>query len=209
MKISEVVARSGVPASTLRYYERLGLLAPGRSANGYRTFDQGHLERLEFIRAAKLLGLELPEIFRLLMLADTGTCTGVKAALQPLLAERITDAERLLDVLSRQLPRLREAHEEVAACSDSDEHCRSECAFRVLSGTAQDDDRSERWRSLLSRATVVRDGDALRIVLSVDEVNEAVALVRAEHASETAASIRLMLDRGGCTIIAPASVCAT
>lgn len=76
MKISEVAARS-----TLRYYEHLGLLIPARSGNGYRNFDDSHLERLGFIDAAKQLGLELPEIRHLLELADTGTCTAVKIVL--------------------------------------------------------------------------------------------------------------------------------
>ena len=66
MKISEVAERSGVPASTLRYYERLGMLAARRNPNGYRHFDEDHLERLEFIASAKRLGLELPEIRDLL-----------------------------------------------------------------------------------------------------------------------------------------------
>lgn len=143
MKISQVAERTGVPASTLRYYERLGLLVAGRSANGYRDFDESHLERLEFVDAAKRLGLELPEIRRLLELADSGTCTGTKQALQPLLAEQIAEVKQQLETLSRLDAQLRAAQEHVAACPESDERCRSECAFRVLARTAQDDaDRS-------------------------------------------------------------------
>lgn len=134
MKISEVAARSGVPASTLRYYERLDLLAPGRSVNGYRAFDESHLERLEFIDAAKQLGLELPEIRRLLALADTGTCTGVKATLLPLLAEQIAVVDHQLETLARLSSQLRTAQDHVDACPDSDQRCRSECAFRMLVG---------------------------------------------------------------------------
>lgn len=135
MKISEVAERSGVPASTLRYYERLGILAARRSPNGYRDFDEGHLERLDFIASAKRLGLELPEIRRLLELADTGTCTGVKAALQPLLAEQIAAVERQLRLLT-ELQQLSAAQAHVDACPDSDVPCRSECAFRAFAGTA-------------------------------------------------------------------------
>ena len=134
MKISEVSERTGVPASTQRYYERLGILQAARSPNGYRDFDAGHLERLDFIAAAKRLGLELPEIRRLLELADDGTCTGVKAALQPLLAEQIAAVERQLRVLSQLQAQLREARDHVDGCPDSDEPCRSECAFRAFVG---------------------------------------------------------------------------
>ena len=109
MKISEVSERTGVPASTLRYYERLGILAADRSPNGYRDFDEGHLERLDFITAAKRLGLELPEIRRLIELVDDGTCTGVKATLQPLLAEQIAAVEQQLRSLTRLQDQLRQA----------------------------------------------------------------------------------------------------
>ncbi|WP_432789385.1 MerR family transcriptional regulator [Brevibacterium sp. K11IcPPYGO002] len=140
MKISEVSERTGVPASTLRYYERLGILQAGRSPNGYRDFDDSHLERLDFIAAAKRLGLELPEIRRLLELADDGTCTGVKAALQPLLAEQIAAVERQLRVLAQLQEQLREARDHVDGCPDSDEPCRSECAFRAFAGSAVPED---------------------------------------------------------------------
>ena len=89
MRISEVSARSGVPATTLRYYESVGLLAPQRMDNGYRVYSEHTLEQLAFIDAAKELGLELPEIKDLLDLADTGTCTKVKAALHPLHTEQL------------------------------------------------------------------------------------------------------------------------
>ena len=134
MKISEVAERTGVPASTLRYYERLGVLTANRSANGYRDFDVGHLERLDFIASAKRLGLELPEIRRLLDLADNGTCTGVKATLQPLLAMQITAVEKQLRALIDLQGQLHKAQAHVDACPDSDERCRSECAFRAFAG---------------------------------------------------------------------------
>lgn len=136
MKISEVAARSGVPSSTLRYYERLGILAARRSPNGYRDFDESHLERLDFIASAKRLGLELPEIRHLLDLADEGTCTGVKAAMQPLLAEQIAAVERQLRVLTQLQEQLRGAQVHVDGCPDIDEACRSECAFRAFGGKA-------------------------------------------------------------------------
>ena len=125
-----------MPASTLRYYERLGILATRRNSNGYRDFDESHLERLGFIASAKRLGLELPEIRQLLELADTGTCTGVKVAMQPLLAEQIAAVERQLRILSELQVQLRAAQIHVDGCPDRDERCRSECAFRAIAGTA-------------------------------------------------------------------------
>ena len=69
-------------------------------------------------------------------IADTGTCTGVKAALQPLLAEQIAAVERQLRILAGLQDQLCAAQAHVDACPDSDEQCRSECAFRAFAGTA-------------------------------------------------------------------------
>lgn len=137
MRISEVAASTGVPVSTLRYYERLGLLDAARSPNGYRNFDENQLERLQFITAAKGLGLELPEIARLMNLAETGTCTGVKAALQPLLADQISAVKRQLRALSMLDEQLRRAKDDVDSCPESDEPCRSECAFDAFAKTTR------------------------------------------------------------------------
>lgn len=59
MRISQLAERSGVPATTLRYYESAGLLAADRTPAGYRVYDDAAVERLAFIRAAKQVGLPL------------------------------------------------------------------------------------------------------------------------------------------------------
>jgi hypothetical protein len=55
--IGQVAARTGFSASTLRFYEHHGLLEPaGRTAAGYRLYDDTSLARLAFIDRAKQLG---------------------------------------------------------------------------------------------------------------------------------------------------------
>ena len=63
VSISDVVARTGLSARTLRYYEEMGLL-PGvrRRAGGRRVYGEDELERLAFIQRLKALGLSLSEI---------------------------------------------------------------------------------------------------------------------------------------------------
>ncbi|MEM9975259.1 MAG: MerR family DNA-binding transcriptional regulator, partial [Pseudomonadota bacterium] len=39
MNISDAARKAGLPAKTIRYYEEIGLVRPGRSANGYRAFS--------------------------------------------------------------------------------------------------------------------------------------------------------------------------
>ena len=53
VRIGELAERSGVSAKTIRYYQDIGLLvAPERTASGYRDFDHSALDRLAFIRGA-------------------------------------------------------------------------------------------------------------------------------------------------------------
>ena len=208
MRISEVSARSGVPATTLRYYESMGLLAPQRSDNGYRAFDEHALERLEFIDAAKELGLELPEIKNLLDLADTGTCTKVKAALQPLLTEQLTQVEENLAKLTRLHEHLNAASRHVMACPDSPERCRSECAFLVLSDSPgqrwiDEDGRARRrshWQDILQHCPVLVDGDSLVVDLPIERLIEVSALARIEHDNDCSTTLALRLEGGQCTL---------
>lgn len=93
-RISQLAERSGVPATTLRFYEIAGLLTPERTASGYRTYDETSVERLAFISSAKLLGLALENISTLLEAWDSGACATVRAQLLPLVDERIADADR-------------------------------------------------------------------------------------------------------------------
>lgn len=93
-RISQLAERSGVPATTLRFYETAGLLTPERAASGYRTYDETSVERLAFICSAKLFGLALEDISTLLEARDSGACATVRAQLVPLVGERIADADR-------------------------------------------------------------------------------------------------------------------
>lgn len=88
-RISQLAECSGVPASTLRFYETVGLLPAARTAAGYRLYDDAALERLVFIASAKHLGLGLEEIRDLLGVWDRGVCAAVRARLAPLVAARI------------------------------------------------------------------------------------------------------------------------
>jgi DNA-binding transcriptional MerR regulator len=56
MIISELSARSGVSARSLRYYEQLGLVTSTRAANGYRHFDEDAVEIARTVRTMFQLG---------------------------------------------------------------------------------------------------------------------------------------------------------
>lgn len=62
LKIGEVVKRSGVPASTLHYYEAQGLLRSTRTPGNQRQYARSVLRQLGVIKAAQRVGVPLSEI---------------------------------------------------------------------------------------------------------------------------------------------------
>jgi DNA-binding transcriptional MerR regulator len=61
--VGEVARLAGVTVRTLHHYDEIGLLRPGgRSASGYREYDDADLVRLQRICAYRELGLSLPAI---------------------------------------------------------------------------------------------------------------------------------------------------
>lgn len=127
VRISEVADRSGVPATTLRYYDSIGLIQARRATNGYRDYDPSVLERLVIVNAAQRLDLPLPQIGELLTAVESQTCTQVRDALHPRLTERLRDVDAHLAALHLLREHLVAATQRVAACPDSGSSCRSEC----------------------------------------------------------------------------------
>ncbi|MDH3679889.1 MAG: heavy metal-responsive transcriptional regulator [Acidimicrobiia bacterium] len=126
MRIGEVAERCGLPARTIRFYERRGLLPePEREANGYRRYDPTVVDRVGFIRNAQAAGLTLTEIGNVLNIRDAGTapCAHVTDLLETKHADlrdqiaRLRDLERDLRALIERSRRL-----DPADCG-SDEIC--------------------------------------------------------------------------------------
>lgn len=65
MDITEVAQRSGVPASTLRFYEEKGLIGSVGRRGLRRVFAPGVLERLALIALGRSAGFSLDEIARM------------------------------------------------------------------------------------------------------------------------------------------------
>lgn len=62
LTIGEVSRRADVPPTTLRYYEKVGLLNGPVRVGGQRRYDESVLARLEVIRMCKLAGFSLEEM---------------------------------------------------------------------------------------------------------------------------------------------------
>jgi MerR family transcriptional regulator, redox-sensitive transcriptional activator SoxR len=64
--IGEIARQAGVASSTIRYYERIGLLPPSKRVSGKRRYDAAILEKLGVIRLAQNAGYSIAEIHTLL-----------------------------------------------------------------------------------------------------------------------------------------------
>ena len=63
MRITEFAARVGVKVSTIRFYERAGLLVePQRRSNGYRDYGSAELRHVRFLIRGRELGFSLTEL---------------------------------------------------------------------------------------------------------------------------------------------------
>ncbi len=66
LTIRELATETGVSSKALRYWESRGLLPrPGRTHTGYRVYPAGVVQKVQFIRKAKSIGLTLSEILSL------------------------------------------------------------------------------------------------------------------------------------------------
>ena len=81
LPIGELSKRSGVNIETIRYYERVKLLAaPPRTASGRRVYGPTDLRILVFVRRSRELGFSLDEIRALLRLGgpEKASCREVR-----------------------------------------------------------------------------------------------------------------------------------
>ncbi len=120
MKIGELANATATKVETVRYYEKIGLLAPpARSASNYRSYNNEHLARLSFIRRARDLGFTLEAVRELLTLSDNAgqSCGAVDQIASAHLAEverKIDDLSALRSELTRVLGSCR--HGTIADC---------------------------------------------------------------------------------------------
>lgn len=125
LTIGQLAARSGVTAKTIRFYEQAGLIPPAeRADNGYRAYAEADIERLRFIRAARVLGVSLSDLCELVALRDHGErpCQQVIRLLQARLADVDAQIEGL-HALRAEMRALIEAAEQLPTHPRDDETC--------------------------------------------------------------------------------------
>ena len=107
LRIGEVARLLGLTPKTILYYEQRRLLRPAaRSEAGHRLYSDKEVARLQFIERAKLLGLELAEIKKLVDLADVDSRGEIiprpedLPRLEEVLEEKLRETERKMKELS-------------------------------------------------------------------------------------------------------------
>ncbi|MBM0127777.1 heavy metal-responsive transcriptional regulator [Pimelobacter simplex] len=120
MNIAELAERAGVKVSTLRFYERRGVLpAPPRTSSGYRDFDEEDVVRVRYLRRGQQLGFTLAELGELTAL------TGSRVVIAGEVASRGREKLAEIDARIADLAQLRDALAGLLAlqCTDPDEPC--------------------------------------------------------------------------------------
>ena len=123
MKIGQLAKTVGIDIQTLRYYESQGLLnEPNRLENGYRDYPNESIERLQFIKKAKLVGFTLKEIKDLLAIQvtkDEHTCQEVKSFTQV----KLDEINQKINELSEIKSALQKIHTSCCGGDETAAHC--------------------------------------------------------------------------------------
>ncbi len=123
MKIGQLAKTVDLDIQTLRYYESQGLInEPQRLENGYRDYPQNSVERLRFIKKAKLVGFTLKEIKDLLAIQvtkDEHTCQEVKNFTQI----KLDEINQKINELSEIKAALQKIHTSCCGGEETAAHC--------------------------------------------------------------------------------------
>lgn len=139
MDISEVTQRSGLPPSTLRFYEEKGLISSIGRRGLHRVFDPAVLERLALIAVGRSAGFSLDEIA--LMFSPDG---------RPRIDRKMLLAKaEELDRTIRQLTDMRDSLRHAAACR-APSHLECPTFRRILRAAASGGLGSRTGKSLKS-----------------------------------------------------------
>ncbi len=140
LDIADVAQRSGMPASTLRFYEAKGLIASAGRRGMRRLFDPKVLERLAVIALGRVAGFSLEEIAQ--SFSPDGRLRIDRA--------RLTTKAEELDRTIQRLTSIRDGLRHAAACpAPSHMECPNFQRFVQLAGAGRLDPHE---RKLLRRS---------------------------------------------------------
>lgn len=116
---NELTKLADISPDTLRYYERIGLLSePQRQANGYRLFNDTHLNELRFIKTCRSLGFSIEDIRELQDLQRNGNMACHNA--DEIVAKHLTQT-------ALKIKQLQEIQQTLQTIADCDHDKSAEC----------------------------------------------------------------------------------
>lgn len=105
MNISDVARKTGLSGKAIRFYEQKGIISPPqRSANGYRTYVNHHIEELTLLRQARQVGFSLEECRELVAMFNDPQRHSADIKQRTL--QKVRDLDRQMEELTRMRQRL-------------------------------------------------------------------------------------------------------
>jgi MerR family redox-sensitive transcriptional activator SoxR len=108
LSVGEVADRSGLPISTLHFYERKGLIASTRNSANHRVYRRDVLRRVAIIKVAQSVGVPLSEI--------AAALSGLPTQSVPDASDWARISERWHDGLTRRIELLTALRDKMAFC---------------------------------------------------------------------------------------------
>jgi len=112
--ISQLAKSAGIPTTTMRYYDRIGLVEPEHRSDGnYRLYGEASLRKVKFIRRAQSIGFTLDDVKALLAAPEStaASCREVQSLIEERIAEvgqRLRDLHHVQRVLKSSLEKCKE-----------------------------------------------------------------------------------------------------
>jgi DNA-binding transcriptional MerR regulator len=109
MQIRELAQQTGLPPSTIRYYESIDLLPPPtRQPNGYRLYQEADVDRMRLVAGLRALDFSIDDVSEILALRDRGEAP-CRVVLD-LLVEKADEMQQRIAELERLETELRQLH---------------------------------------------------------------------------------------------------
>jgi DNA-binding transcriptional MerR regulator len=118
LTIEEVARRTGLTAYTLRYYERIGLIAPvGRAAGGQRRYAASDMAWIEFLLRLRTTRMPIGMMLTFATLRGAGDST--VPARRQLLEQHLADALAEIEAMRQSTKALQEKIEHYRSIEQS------------------------------------------------------------------------------------------
>lgn len=115
MRIGDVAAATGLTTRAVRYYEEQGLLSPGRTPSGHRTYTSADVRRLRTVSELLQAGLTVSDVQSFAHVLDTAPLGDPSGAGEPERCDVAEVAQHRLGELDQRIARLSSIRDALAS----------------------------------------------------------------------------------------------